>query len=201
MLAIKSLFRMDQKLGFPKPINLEIDKGNCLALVGKSGSGKSLLLKAIADLDETEGTVMANNINKNDLKGYEWRKMVTYVASDAGWWYETVGEHFKNKTETGGYIQKLGLPDEIMSWQISRLSSGEKQRLALIRAFILNPEILLLDEPTSSLDSSSTKKVEQLFKAFLETNKTIVFSTHNLEQAKRLADIIITIKNGIIDDA
>lgn len=201
MLEIKSLCRADQKLGYPEPINITVKNGSSLAIVGKSGAGKSLLLRAIADIDETSGEIFINDINKNSVKGYEWRKMAVYVASDAGWWHEIVGDHFKNKEKTLSYINELDLPSDIINWQISRLSNGEKQRLSLIRALLLEPEVLILDEPTSALDMHSVQKTEQLLKTFLKNKKIIVFSTHNLEQARRIADSIITVEKGIIKNA
>ena len=199
MLLVESLIRSDQKLGYPSPINLKVDKGKSLAVTGKSGAGKSLLLRAIADIDEAFGEIKINNISKNDVKGYEWRQKVIYVASDAGWWLETVGEHFKDIEKALFYTKQLDLPDDIMDWQITRLSNGEKQRLALVRALVLEPEVLLLDEPTSALDKASTAKVEHLLQEFLNQDKIIIFSSHNNEQVQRLGGEAININNGVID--
>ncbi|MGD9638846.1 MAG: ATP-binding cassette domain-containing protein [Alphaproteobacteria bacterium] len=200
MFSVKSLYREDGNLGCPEAISLEIDNGECLAVVGKSGSGKSLLLRALADIDEAFGEIMVNGIGKNQVKGYEWRRKVTYVASDSGWWYDSVGEHFKDKNEALSYIRLLDLSDNVLSWQVARLSNGEKQRLALVRALVQEPEVLLLDEPTSALDELSITKVEELFKDFLAKGRSIIFSTHNREQAKRLGHRTVTIKKGIIDN-
>ena len=85
-----------------------------------------------------------------------------YVPAEPGWWAETVGEHFADRAAAAGFLKDLGFPDQTKSWPISRLSTGERLRLALVRAVIMRPKVLLLDEPTAALDAKSVTAVEAL---------------------------------------
>jgi ABC-type multidrug transport system ATPase subunit len=83
-----------------------------------------------------------------------------------------------------------------MNWPVTRLSTGEKQRLALIRALILDPPVLLLDEPTSALDEDTTQQIEQLLQSRLQQGVSILLVTHDKRQAERLASRIVHISRG-----
>lgn len=178
------------------PYSLHISAGECVSLSGPSGSGKSLLLRAIADLDPHEGHVFLDNIQNENIPAPQWRQKVCLLPADSQWWHDDVGPHFTvNSTNTAHptnkdcpYLKPLGFDDTTYSWQISRLSSGEKQRLALARALINKPEVLLLDEPTASLDPQSTRLVEELVASYQqETGAAVLWVSHDAQQAARVS--------------
>jgi ABC-type lipoprotein export system ATPase subunit len=110
------------------------------------------------------------------------------VAAESGWWRDRVAEHFASDRlaaarELGA---RLGLPDELFDGPVLRLSTGEKQRIAIIRALVLDPPVLLLDEPTAPLDPASTKQVEEVLKERLKGGLALIVVTHDGRQAKRL---------------
>jgi phosphate-transporting ATPase len=97
-----------------------------------------------------------------------WRKRVTYLAAEPGWWSDIVQEHFTAWDDALPLVRRLGLPDDCGPWPIQRLSTGERQRLGLVRALMLRSRVLLLDEPTSALDAASAKTVESLIAERME---------------------------------
>lgn len=167
------------------PINLQLESGECFAIAGPSGAGKSLLLRAIADLDVNTGTVALAGTNRESYQAPLWRRKVAYVPAESGWWADTVEAHFLSTPDLPELLKTVGLSDAL-SWQVSRLSTGERQRLALVRSLQLNPDVLLLDEPTSALDPNSVLRVEQLIKTRLEAGCAILLVTHDPEQPSRL---------------
>jgi len=134
------------------PVSLSLSVGECVAVRGPSGAGKTLLLRAIADLDPNEGLVCLDGRDRSAIGGPEWRRRVGYVPAEPGWWADTVGEHFSEWTAALAFARDLGFPEEAKAWPITRLSTGERLRLALIRALMVGPKLLLLDEPTAALD-------------------------------------------------
>ena len=129
----------------------------------------------------------------------DWRRQVTYLASESGWWADTVGEHFErtDRAQQDHLLGALGLPVDALSWTVARLSTGEKQRLALARLLVLAPKVLLLDEPTSGLDADATGVIEEVLRARLEAGAAMIFATHDGEQARRLAGRALRLSEGI----
>ena len=134
-----------------KPASLSLSAGECIAVRGPSGAGKTLLLRAIADLDPSDGLVCLGGRDCSSIAGPEWRRLVGYVPAEPGWWADAVGEHFSEWTAALAFVRDLGFPEEAKAWPITRLSTGERLRLALIRALMVRPKVLLLDEPTALL--------------------------------------------------
>jgi ABC-type iron transport system FetAB ATPase subunit len=167
----------------------DLDGGEAVAVVGPSGSGKSLLLRAIADLDPNQAEIRLDGVARAGLPAPDWRRRVTYVGPVAAWWRARVGEHFHAADQAAlpDWLRRLGLPSEALDWPVERLSTGEGQRLSLIRALVQAPQVLLLDEPTAALDAEAAASVEALILASLSEGTAILFVTHNLEQAGRLA--------------
>lgn len=180
------------------PISLEIAAGECLALMGPSGAGKSLLLRAIVDLDPSSGNVMVGMHARNDMPASDWRKRVALVPAESGWWADRVRDHFPAKVDATGLMEKLGLAGSV-EWDVARLSSGERQRLALARALCRSPEALLLDEPTASLDERATGFVEDLIRECCGKGMALLLVTHDRRQAERMAKRLLRISNGRID--
>lgn len=177
-------------------VSLTLERGRCLAVTGPSGSGKSLLLRALADLDPTEGTVRFQGIHREALPAPEWRRRVCYVAAESGWWAETVAEHMPDTPDTWRpLMEAVGLA-EASDWPITRLSSGERQRLSVVRALARQPAVLLLDEPTANLDAKSTAAVETLIRRALSNGVGVILASHDPAQVKRLADACIALRDG-----
>ena len=107
---------------------------------GPSGAGKTLLLRAIADLDPNEGLVTLDGVNRSTIAGPEWRRLVGYVPAEPGWWADTVGEHFREWEAALAFVRDLGFSEEAAAWPIHRLSTGERLRLALVRALMIRPK-------------------------------------------------------------
>lgn len=180
MLAVNALTRLHISVSF------DLHDGECIALQGPSGVGKSLLLRAIADLDPNEGTVELDGALREAMPAPLWRRKVTYVAAEPGWWADTVQEHFPTWDQAVPLVARLGLPSGCGTWPIQRLSTGERQRLGLVRALMLRSRVLLLDEPTSALDAASTANVESIVAERLSSGTGVIWSTHDDAQARRV---------------
>lgn len=170
------------------PFSFAASPGECLTIMGPSGVGKSLLLRALADLDPHRGDVFLGDVRQAACPPHDWRRQVTYVPAAAGWWAETVAEHFASFADLNADLVALGLPLDCGTWPVSRLSSGERQRLSLLRTLALHSPVLLLDEPTANLDAASSLAVENWLIAHKDAGVTLIWVTHDAAQAKRVAD-------------
>jgi phosphate-transporting ATPase len=195
MLTVSGLKRLHISVSF------DLQDGECVALQGASGVGKTQMLRAIADLDPNEGTVKLDGTLREAVRAPVWRKRVTYVAAEPGWWSDTVQEHFTGWDDILPLIIRLGLPDNCGPWPIQRLSSGERQRLGLVRALTLQSRVLLLDEPTSALDSASVAAVESLIAERVSMGTSVVWSTHDHAQAHRVGSriFVMSADGGIVE--
>jgi putative ABC transport system ATP-binding protein len=173
---------------FAGPFELNLGEGACAAITGPSGSGKSLFLRMIADLDPNEGEIWLNGRERASMPAPEWRQQVTYVSAESGWWADTVIEHFSAaaRSEVAALSARLGVRPDLLNAPVAQLSTGEKQRLSLVRALLPNPPVLLLDEPTGPLDEDSVTQVEALLQERLAAGTAILLVTHNPAQAERL---------------
>jgi UDP-glucose/iron transport system ATP-binding protein len=180
------------------PISFDVAAGEGLALMGPSGAGKSLLLRAIVDLDPSTGNVMVGAHARDDMPANEWRKLVALVPAESGWWADRVRDHFPASFDATELIGKLGLAGSF-EWDVGRLSTGERQRLALARALCRRPEALLLDEPTASLDDHATGLVEDLIGECCGGGMALLLVTHDRRQAERMAKRLLRISDGRID--
>lgn len=196
MFSVRSLSRPGLA-----PVSFQVAPGECLAVQGASGSGKTLLLRALADLDPNDGTVSLNGTTRESMPAPDWRRHVAYLPAEAGWWDERVEDHFSDWDKAAPLVRRLGLPDDCRRWPVIQLSTGERQRLALIRALILEPDVLLLDEPTSGLDDAATAAVEALIQERLATGACALWVTHDTAQAKRVAGRRLLITNGHVEEA
>ena len=185
----------DLRTNILKPASLSLSAGECIAIRGPSGAGKTLLLRAIADLDPNEGLVCLDGRDRSMITGPEWRSLVGYVPAEPGWWADRVGEHFSEWTAALTLVRELGFPEEAKTWPIARLSTGERLRLALIRALMVRPKVLLLDEPTAALDPASVAAVESLIAARIQAGLAVLWVTHDAEQAKRIAHRLLMVKD------
>jgi ABC-type iron transport system FetAB ATPase subunit len=181
------------------PIDLQVAGGECVVVTGDSGSGKTLLLRAVADLDPHQGRIVLADIASYDCPAPEWRRRVGMLPTESQWWYDTVGEHFDLSLLADLRISPadIGLLHEVTAWQVSRMSAGERQRAALLRLLANQPEALLLDEPTASMDLACTIRVEELAISYCRRIEApLIWVTHDVEQADRIADRRYTIADG-----
>ncbi len=202
----KSFFNLKEETNVLKNINIEIEKGQIVAIVGPSGCGKSTLLNLISGLLQPDsGEIKVDGkigymFQKDNL--FEWRNVYKNI---------TIGPeimHIKESEEDiDTILKKYGLYDFKFHYP-KELSGGMKQRVALIRTLILNPDILLLDEPFSSLDYQSKINVqEDIYKIIQSEKKTTILVTHDITEAIAMADVVYvltsrpsTIKNKFIID-
>jgi UDP-glucose/iron transport system ATP-binding protein len=186
----------DLRTNLLKPASFSLSAGECIAVQGPSGAGKTLVLRAIADLDPNEGLVRLDGRDRSTIAGPEWRRLVGYVPAEPGWWADTVGEHFSEWTAALPLVRDLGFPEEAKAWPIARLSTGERLRLALIRALTMWPKVLLVDEPTAALDPAAVATVEALIATRVRAGLAVLWVTHDTEQAKRIAHRLLVVKDG-----
>lgn len=170
-----------------RSITQTLNRGEIVCLTGPSGAGKSLLLRAIADLDPHTGDLRLNGRSFLSFKPTEWRRRVHLVPAESAWWHEWVSDHIP--IEAAALLPHFGFEKDLFGWRISRLSSGEKQRLALIRALALDPDILMLDEPTANLDQQNRERVENYIvdRYIPRSGKAVLWISHDPAQWKRLA--------------
>ena len=184
------------------PVSIDIAAGECVALVGPSGSGKTLLLRAIADLDPNEGDVELDGYARDAMPAPEWRRRVAYLAAEPGWWEDVVGDHFSDREAARALLPALRLNfDGILDRPVAELSTGERQRLALIRTLLTSPRVLLLDEPTSGLDEEATRCVEAVVGQRIEQGVSVLLVTHDAQAAARLAQRYLRIVDGQVEPA
>ncbi|UPG96297.1 ABC transporter ATP-binding protein [Luteibacter aegosomatissinici] len=184
-------------------MSFELGPGECVAVMGTSGAGKTLLLRLLADLDPGEGRVALGGVDRNSMGPSKWRRRVMFVPAVSAWWAPTAAEHFTDGTraESAALCRELRLPADIMDRPVGRLSTGEKQRLALIRAIVERPEMLLLDEPTSGLDPDAALAVETYLAGLAKGGAGMLFVTHDLGQAWRMASRVYQLKGGSLHPA
>ncbi|MHA7809013.1 MAG: ABC transporter ATP-binding protein [Marinobacter adhaerens] len=175
-------------VGTLRNVSLTVPGGQVVCLSGPSGSGKSRLLRAVADLEPHGGKVSLGDTAQLNVPAHQWRRRVVMVPADSQWWFDEVGGHFPDDAKAE-LPSALGFPPGVMEWSVSRLSSGERQRLALWRALVLEPEVLLLDEPTANLDNDSTEAIETwLLNVIRRRQIAVLWVAHDPAQIYRVAD-------------
>jgi ABC-type sugar transport system ATPase subunit len=192
-----------------KNVNLDIEAGEIMAVLGFTGAGKSTLLNVIAGLIEYKGNVYFNQNNMNHIPTE--KRSVGYLLQDIYLFpHLNTFDNIAFGLHAGGYptgeikekvnsiLELLNITHLIKRYP-KDLSGGEKQRVGLARSIILEPKILLLDEPLSSLDPATAKSIRKELKVLQKRlNLTMLYVTHDFAEAKELADRIVVIKEGQI---
>ena len=204
LLEIKHLYKSFDKLDILKDINLDVNEGDVVVIIGPSGSGKSTLLRCINKLETlTKGNILLDGKNIDD--SLEFHKKIGMVFQSFNLFENlTVLDNItlapiKTKTlseidavkRAKELLKMINLESKINEYPRS-LSGGEKQRVAIVRSLIMSPEIMLFDEPTSALDPEMIGEVLSLMKT-LSSNMTMVIVTHELDVAKEIANRVIFI--------
>jgi len=181
------------------PINLVVKAKQCIGISGASGSGKTLFLRAIADLDPHLGQVWLDETACSSIAATEWRTQIGLLPAQSQWWYPTVGEHLVNPEPL--WLQALGFDQAILQQSVEQLSTGERQRLAVIRLLCNHPTVLLLDEPTANLDEANVTAMEDLLAQYQQQNEAaIIWVSHNQAQIKRVADKLYNLDQGQLSE-
>ena len=178
------------------PYSLSLEPGCCAGLDGVSGVGKTRLLRALADIDRSEGRVALNGREREQYTPPQWRRLVAMIPAESRWWHPMVSDHLPleyNQKQAEELVQACGFERDILGWDVTRLSTGEKQRLSLVRALIRAPNVLLLDEIGSGLDRDNALLLEALVKHYLNgSGAAALWVSHNPEQLERVAALFIT---------
>lgn len=214
MIEFKNIKKSYKDTSVLKNINLKIDKGEFVVFIGSSGCGKTTLLKMINKLIKpTSGEIFIDGKNIENENPIELRRKIGYVIQQTGLFpHMTVRENIelipklqklddnKIETKTKELMEMVGLdPDKFIDRYPCELSGGQQQRVGVARAFAIDSEIILMDEPFSALDPITRSDLqEELFNLHQEVKKTIVFVTHDMDEALKLADKICIMSGGEI---
>ena len=194
-------------------INLEINKGELVVLIGPSGCGKTTILKMINRLIEpSDGQIKINGTDIEAQDPIELRRNIGYVIQQTGLFiHMTVRENIEIiprlakmpvseiVDRTVKLMETVGLPEEFLDRYPNHLSGGQQQRVGVARAFAMNPDIILMDEPFSALDPLTRSQLQdELVSLQSKLHKTIVFVTHDMDEAVKIADRICILQGGRI---
>jgi len=178
-------------------IDLQLARGERLALIGSNGSGKSTLLRVLNGLVRpATGSVLRDGAMRQAMvfqRPFMLRASATANVALGLWLGGTAWKLAKKRALAA--LARVGLAESALR-TATALSGGQQQRLALARAWSLEPDVLLLDEPTSSLDPHGKREVEALMAQFADSGMTLVFASHNLGQVKRLATRVVYLEQG-----
>ncbi len=180
------------------PYSLHLVPGECVGITGLSGVGKTQLLRAIADVIPHEGECSLDTKTCQSFSPPIWRSRVAMLPAESFWWHDSVAPHFLPQVVDGPFktlLKRLGFSTDVLSWDIRRLSTGERQRLALLRILVNKPQVLLLDEPTSALDPAMLKVVEAIVQEYCEEHSAgCLWVSHDLDQLFRVADRVFRLE-------
>ena len=218
ILKTEKLFVDYEKCNILKNINVEFEKNKITAIIGPSGCGKSTFLKSLNRTIEEcggkiKGKIEFNNLNIMNIPLEKLRSSIGMVFQDPvvfpfsiykNMTYAPIYHGEKDKEKLNDIVitnlKKSGLYDEVkdnLDMPARKLSGGQQQRLVIARCLTVNPEVILLDEPCSALDIKNTANIEKMLLE-LKNEYTIIIVTHNLAQAKRIADFVIYMEEGAL---
>lgn len=201
LLEIKNLKKSFNKNTVLEDISLQVEKREVLAIIGPSGSGKSTLLRCITKLETPDsgeinfdGTFGLVFQNFNLFPHHSVMKNITNAPIKVQ--KRNPEEVYK---EAEALLEKMDLPDKKDAYPCE-LSGGQQQRVSIARALAMNPDILFFDEPTSALDPELTGEILKVIKDLASEKMTMVIVTHEMNFAKKVADNIIFMENGYIEE-
>lgn len=223
LLEVNNIKKSFGKTEVLKGISFSLEKGEVLAIIGSSGSGKTTLLRCLNFLETTDyGTISVSEkmlIDGNDkttLKDEQIREnrlhfglvfqsfnlFPQYTVLENVTLAPTLlnkGSEEEIKEKALSLIQRVGLSEKTNAYPCE-LSGGQQQRVAIARALIMNPDVLCFDEPTSALDPELTGEVLKVIKGLKSSDSTMIVVTHEMEFAKNVADKIIFMADGVIEE-
>jgi tungstate transport system ATP-binding protein len=178
-------------------VDLRITPGERVALIGTNGSGKSTLLRVLNGLVVPSGGSLLRDTAVRQAMVFQRPFMLRASALSnvaLGLWLR--GTAWRSaRAQAADALQRVGL-EAVAARSARTLSAGQQQRLALARAWSMRPDVLLLDEPTASLDPNAKREVESLMAEFAASGMTLIFASHNLGQVKRLATRVLYLEHG-----
>jgi putative ABC transport system ATP-binding protein len=195
-----------------KKLSFRIINEGITGIIGSSGSGKSTMLHLLNKLlSPTQGCIFYQNEDISTISSRNLRKKIGLVQQNPFLFPGTVLQNIEYGPRIWGeqliekrveqLLNSVELPKTLIYKDIDLLSGGEKQRINFIRTLVNNPKVLLLDEPTSSLDIRTENLVENLLKNLSNQGINIIIVTHSMEQAKRLTDQLIVLKEGHLEQS
>lgn len=205
MIELKSMTKKYKNFTAVDSVSFKIPSGKITGLLGVNGAGKSTILKSLATLIQpSDGKILINNIDVVETP-LEVQKKIGYVSEFPTFYENMLVKNFLNYCRE---IREVSLDDmeksiklckleEVLEKKISTLSKGFRQRLAFAQAIIHNPDVLILDEPTTGLDPIQIVQIRQLIKS-CGKNKTVLFSTHIISEAENICDDVIIMDHGKI---
>ncbi|KAF1074424.1 amino acid ABC transporter ATP-binding protein [Halodesulfovibrio sp. MK-HDV] len=216
MIEIRNLYKSYGDIEVIKGVDLSVKQGEVVVILGPSGSGKSTVLRCINRLEEiTSGSIVVDGF---DL--YAKETDINYVRSEAGMVFQqfnlfphlsvlqniTIGLIKVRKMDKAeadkialSLLDKVGLPDKATAYP-DQLSGGQKQRVAIARSLAMSPKVILFDEPTSALDPELVGEVLDVMKKLADEGMTMVVVTHEMGFAREVADRVIFIADGVIQE-
>ncbi len=192
-----------------KNVSFVVEAGDFISIVGPSGSGKSTLLKLCSHLiSPTGGNIFYKGVNMNEYIPTELRKSIAYCSQLPYLFGNSVKENLDfpfsirnmpfNESRVKELFSLFNIPFTFLNADVQNLSGGEKQRISLVRTLLFLPEVLLLDEVTSALDSENTRMAEDAISSLNNEGITVLWITHDPEQSQKYANKIITLEAGEI---
>nr|WP_282041920.1 amino acid ABC transporter ATP-binding protein [Halomonas alimentaria] len=224
MVELKGVKKRFGDLEVLKGIDLRVDRGKIISIIGPSGSGKSTLLRSINNLEVIdEGQILLDGVqvNRPDLKGMAFERHINHIRQNMGMVFQHFnlfphmstldnvtlaprklkGMETKSARELGmELLERVGLADKAQAYP-SSLSGGQKQRVAIARALAMRPKVMLFDEATSALDPELVEEVNQVMKGLAEEHMTMLIVTHEMGFARDVSDWAMFMDGGVVVEA
>jgi ABC-type multidrug transport system ATPase subunit len=205
MVQVENLSKQFGKVAALNNLNFEIQAGEAVALWGANGAGKTTALRCLLGVIPYQGTVRLGEFHST-WQGKAVRRLLGFVPQEINFhddltvqetlhFYARLKKTAVNQPHTEAFLKRLGL-DSHLEKQVGELSGGMKQRLALAIALLADPPVLILDEPTASLDVRAREQFLSLLAELKAAGKTLIFSSHRPDEVSTLADRVLVLENG-----